>query len=123
MVTDKVHLGATMSAAVVRQGLPEVRFEEGLKEVWRGGGHRSMEVGKGEIQEHSEGQCGWGALKCGFWKGPWELEKAAQGLTCGSVPIPNPTGDRRKGMRPVTSSHCLRRPLIKPFPEWRELGH
>lgn len=45
MVTVKARLGAAMAVTVVRQGLPEVRFEEGLKEVWWGRGHMSKEVG------------------------------------------------------------------------------
>ena len=38
MVTGGAHVGAVTSARALRQGLCEVRFEEGLMEVrWRGG--------------------------------------------------------------------------------------
>lgn len=48
MVTGGAHVGAVTSARVLRRGLCEVRFEEGLMEVrWRGG-HTRQRGGKRE---------------------------------------------------------------------------
>lgn len=122
MVTDKVRLGATMSAAVVRQGLPEVRFEEGLKEVWRGGGHRSMEVGRGRNPGTQ-----WRPVRLGCAK-MWVLERSTGAReSCPGVDLwegAHPQPYRRSWKRNEASYQLsLPKEALKPFPEWRELGH
>lgn len=122
MVTDKVRLGATKSAAVVRQGLPEVRFEEGLKEVWRGGGHRSMEVGRGRNPGTQ-----WRPVRLGCAK-MWVLERSTGAReSCPGVDLwegAHPQPYRRSWKRNEASYQLsLPKEALKPFPEWRELGH